>query len=224
MVADGEDCRHERFPVLGRLVDYRQRIVEEVFVGHAKTIGHLVGRVVLLCINLVVAIGAEEGIHVVVLRLMSHKEQVVISLLMEHRSNTAAVWCHCTLHQVAHHQGRKGVQRGGDAMVGMYACGVETGESQTVLIQTIKSRCEPRLLSEGLHQTCRHRLHQNNHHIGVCRHRVGRHLPTKQSRTVGNSCQSHVMPDVCDSLVIGQELQFGILLPHPIQRTGDEVE
>ena len=224
VVADGEDCRHERFPVLGRLVDHRQRIVEEVFVGHAKTIGHLVGRVVLLRINLVVAIGAEEGIHVVVLRLMCHEEEVVVALLLEHGGQSAAPWRHRSLHQVAHHQCREGVERSGKSVVGVYASRIEMGEGKGVMVEAVEGRGERLLLSEGLHETCRHRLHENDHHVGCRRHAVGDNPPVEHRRAVDHPCDAQRLPGMGHGLAIGHEVQFGVLFPQVVERTGEQVE
>ena len=58
-----------------------------------------------MCIDVVIPIGAQEGIHIVILRLMSHEEEVPIAVVMQHRGQALVVRDVAPLHEVAEHQG-----------------------------------------------------------------------------------------------------------------------
>ena len=97
---------------------------------------------------------------------MGHEEEVVVSLLVEHGGNARAVRRDGALHQVAHHQRGERAEGGRQPVVGVDAGGVEMGEGQRTAVEAVERGGEALTATEGLHQTGRHRLHEDNHHIG----------------------------------------------------------
>lgn len=54
-------------PLAGVAAQHGQGVGEEIVVGHAEVVDHLLARIVLLCVDFLVAVGAQKGVHVVVL-------------------------------------------------------------------------------------------------------------------------------------------------------------
>ena len=110
-------------------------------IRHPETVYDLLLRIVLLSVDFVVAVGTEERVHVIILRLMRHEEQVMPAVLFQHRGQSVAFRCYGTLHQVPFHQGRERIQRGSHAMVGMNTCRVEVTEVERLRLQTVEYGC-----------------------------------------------------------------------------------
>ena len=85
VVADGEQCGQKGTAFACMAAQHGQGIFKQISVRHAKMVDHLVGRVILLGINLLVAVGAQKGIHVVVLAFVCHEEHRGVALLPQYR-------------------------------------------------------------------------------------------------------------------------------------------
>ena len=68
-------------------------------------------------------------------------------------------------HEVAEHDGRKRVERGCHAVVGVYASAVEVVEGERVVVERVEGGGEVAVVAEGSHEVCRHALHENHHHV-----------------------------------------------------------
>ena len=68
---------------------------------------NLLFRIVLLSIYLIKSVCAEEGIHVVVLALMSHEEHVVVAVFGKYCREAAINWNNTSFHGIALHDGRE---------------------------------------------------------------------------------------------------------------------
>ena len=84
MVADGEQGGHEGMAFGGTLAQHGQGVTEQKGVGYAEMIDDFAARIIFLGIHFVVAVGAEKGVHVVVLAFVGHKEQGAVALLFKH--------------------------------------------------------------------------------------------------------------------------------------------
>ncbi len=73
----------KRLARLRLLVDGVEGVAHLEMVAHAKAVHHLALRIVLLREDVIVAIGLEESLHVVILRLVGHEEHSL-------RSHTAS--------------------------------------------------------------------------------------------------------------------------------------
>ena len=194
-------------------------------VGHAKRVDNLLLWIILLRIYVVVAICGKESLHIVVLCLVCHEEHVVIAILLKYGRYSVASWRNCALHQIAEHHGRKRIERCRHAMIGMYSGRIAMSKSHGVVVQRVECWCKSLLLSKGLQQVGRHRLHKYHHNIllmccsrvvgnGICRvvnvsaqymHRVA---------LAGNaqafSCQAY-------GSRVGHKVQVAVLLAHVIK-------
>ena len=84
MVAYGEQGGKEGTMLGCMTTQHGEGVGEEVIVGYAKMIDYFFARIILLCIDFVVAIGAKKGIHIVVLTLVRHKEHCAVACFLQH--------------------------------------------------------------------------------------------------------------------------------------------
>ena len=165
VVADGEQRGQERTAFARMAAHHGQGILKQISVRYAKMVDHLIGRVILLGINLLVAVGAQEGIHVVVLAFVRHEEHRGVTLFPQHRGKPRIVRHDAALHGVAEHDGRKTVERGIQAVVGVDTRRITVGKSHRAVEERVKARCQVVFVAEAAHQAGRHRFHKNDHHV-----------------------------------------------------------
>ena len=134
-------------------------------VAYTKGVHLFTAGIVFLRKHLVETVSAQESVHIVVLRLMGHKEHVVITHGFQHCRQSLTVRCHRPLHQVPLHQCGEGVECRCDAVIGVYAGRIAVGERPGTLIEAVESGGDTLLLPEGLHQTGRHRFHQDDDNV-----------------------------------------------------------
>ena len=207
MVADGQQGGEEGLARGGVTVEHLQGIGEEVVVLHAPAADQLVGRIVLLRVDFLVAVGAEEGVHVVVLRLVRHEEHRVVAVVTQDGGQTRIGGDDRAFHRVALHHRREGIERGIQSVVRVVAGGVEVGERERMTVEAVEAGRQLRLLAEALHQAGGHRLHEHQHHVAARRHRVGLYDPGK-----GRDALDARPPEV------GAGTVYGLLAVHEVQR------
>ena len=221
MIAHGEDGSHERLARLRLLVDGVEGVAHLEMVAHTKAVHHLALRIVLLREDVIVAIGLEEGLHVVILCLVGHEKHVLVAILLQHRGDTLAAWSYRSLHQVSEHESREAVERSRHAMVGMDAGTIEVGERQGMIVERIERWGERLLIAESAQQICRHRLHQYHHHVRmILLHHQGiiYHLTLQNIRAIHLSRDTQPLAGIRDSLIVWHEMQLLVLLAHIIER------
>ena len=82
MVADGQYGCKERLSCCRFAVYGVESVAEEEMVAHAERVDNLALGVALLRVDVVVAVGCEECLHVVILCLVGHEEHVVVIVLL----------------------------------------------------------------------------------------------------------------------------------------------
>ena len=227
MIAHGEDGSHKRLARLCLLVDGVEGIAHLEMVAHTKAVHHLALRVVLLREDVIVAIGLEESLHVIILRLVGHEEHVLVAILLQHRGDTLAARSYRSLHQVAEHKGRETIERSRHTVVGMDAGTIKVGERQGMMIERIERWGERLLIAESAQQVCRHRLHQYHHHIRmILLHHQGiiHHLTLQNIRAIHLSRDTQPLAGIRDSLSVWHEMQLLVLLAHIVERRSKEIE
>lgn len=185
MVADGQECGEEGAACLCPFADNGQGIAEEVVVGHTEMIDHLLARIVFLSIHFVIAVGAQEGVHIVVLRLVGHKEECAVASSAKHGGQPVVARDIAALHRVAFEDGGEGIERGIQAVVRMIAGGVAVGEQTTLLRQAVEVGRE-RSATQRAREFGRHRFHEHQHHV-VVRRSFGGLNAARQWRYIGNA-------------------------------------
>ena len=83
---------------------------------------------------------------------------------------------------------------------------------------------EALLLSEGLHQARRHRLHEYHHDVAAARFAHGSHFTAHHAAAVHRSRYAQRLAGKTHCLGIGHEMQVAVLLAHVVESTGKEVE
>ena len=128
-----------------------QRIPVQVVVLHAEAVHHLLLRIILLRIDFIVTVGAQECVHVVILAFVRHEEEVAVSGLAQCRGQSGISGDVASLHQVTIHQRRVRIKRGIKSVIGMNASRIAARIACALAEQTVKERRERLFLAKGLH-------------------------------------------------------------------------
>ena len=112
VVADGQQCGEKRSSAFSMFPQDGKGVREEKIVGHSEMVDHLLLGIVFLRIYLVISVGAEEGVHVVVLALVCHEKHGVISVFLQNRRQSRILRDVCSFHCVAEHDRWERIERG----------------------------------------------------------------------------------------------------------------
>ena len=138
MITDRQQYAEERIPRPGPFIQNRKCILIHEVILHTEAVYYFFRRIILLSVDFVEPVRAKESIHIVVLRFVSHKEQVTVSVLLQYGRQSRIDRNHRTFHGIPFHDSRKRIKRGINTMIGMNTGGVEMTETQGLLIKAVQ--------------------------------------------------------------------------------------
>lgn len=154
---------------------------------------------------------------------MCHKKHGAVASLLQGVGQPRVTRYARALHGIAEHDGRKGVERGIKAVVGVVAGRIAVGKTQRVAVKRVETGCEAGLAAKATHQFGRHRLHEHHHHIAAHGLAVGLH-PPRYGRYALDACASIVLLHQAYGLSIGHEVQGAIFRTQVVERAVEQAE
>ena len=166
MVARRHQMRVKRLPLRRILIEYAQRVVEQILITSAPDgAARYLFRPHRRLINDLVAVSAEEGPHIVEIAVAAVEKLRAVALLAQDRAHRVQARV-VGLLDLALAGTRRLTQ--GDGLQSAHrtvAAGVEAFEEQTMLRQTIQARRQIILIAKGRHIVGAQALHHYQHDI-----------------------------------------------------------